>query len=142
MKFVLSFHSTLTVALCQDDILKCEILAFSRAFVIWLYFSKTLDPFLLTSAKHAFSDTILKREREGEIREEREGVEKVGRKKKERNKSYRTELHPELFLFRMFFLHLQELKVAHRMQQSLSSVPLSAKAASFLAYSEHSSASC
>lgn len=79
MKFVLSFHSTL-LAPCQDDILKREILAFSRAFIIWLCFSKTLDPFLLTSAKHTFSDTILEREREGEIREEREGVEKEGRK--------------------------------------------------------------
>lgn len=88
MKFVLSFHSTLLAA-CQDDILKCEILVSFRAFVIWLYFSKTLDPFLLTSVKHAFSDTILEREREGEIREEfglstkrrfREGLEKEGRK--------------------------------------------------------------
>lgn len=89
VKFVLSFHSTL-LAPCQDDILKCEILVSFRAFVIWLYFSKTLDPFLLTSVKHAFSDTILEREREGEIREEfglstkrrfREG-RKEGRKRK------------------------------------------------------------
>lgn len=32
--------------------------------------------------------------------------------------------------------------MAHTMQQSLSSVPLSAKAASFLAYSKHNSVSC